>query len=559
MSPVVKGRLGDRLIGKGLLTEEQLSVALNEQKRFHRPLGEILISLGFSTEEDITRLLAEDMGLEYLGLADVEPDPLVLAALDPAFVRETMAFPYRLEQGTLHVVMADPDDPQKVSALRKRFPYPFAMAMTTEAELLRLTRAHLQTVVNRLEDVLASHKDVGPEGADDFPVEEVVHALLLDGIHRGATDIHVEPEDRVTRIRYRCDGILQGAENLPRWATAAVLSRIKILSQLDIAERRRPQDGRLRFEVDEDRSVDMRVSVMPSQYGENIVLRILDTQGGVLNLAQLGVPERLQRVLKTVSKRPHGLFLVTGPTGSGKTTTLYAMLAGMDAMHRKIATIEDPIEYRLPLLRQSQVDPSIDFTFASGLRSLLRQDPDVVLVGEIRDRETADMAVKASMTGHLVLSTLHTNSALGAVPRLVDIGIEPYLVEDALIGTMAQRLVRKVCPACREERPADGREQAWLGGEDDRVAHGRGCPRCDNSGYLGRTAVVELFLPDHAMADAMREGAGLERLEALARQGGYRGMAENGRELVRAGVTTMEEVLRVSRGHRLTGDEREGL
>ena len=559
MSVVVKGRLGDRLIEKGLLTDEHLDLALNEQKRFHRPLGEILISLGFTTQEDITRLLAEDLGLEFLLADAVEPDPLVLAALDPAFVRETLAFPYRLEEGTLQVMMVDPDNPQKVSAVRKRFPYPFAMAVTTESELLRLIRSHLQTVESQLEDLLVNYKDVGEEAAADFPVEQVVNALLLDGIHRNATDIHVEPEDHVTRVRYRCDGILQGSENLPKWATAAVISRIKILSHLDISERRRPQDGRLRFEVGEDHEVDLRVSLMPTQYGENVVLRILDTQGGVLRLGQLGMQTRVQEVLKTIAERPHGLFLVTGPTGSGKTTTLYAMLSVMDAMHRKVATVEDPIEYRLPLLRQSQVDPSIEFTFSQGLRALLRQDPDVVLIGEIRDRETADMAIKASMTGHLVLSTLHTNTAIGAIPRLIDIGIEPYLVEDALIGALAQRLVRKVCSSCREEHEATDAQLQWLGVESATLRRGTGCDRCEGSGYQGRTAIVEVFLPDARIAEALRAGESFEEIERLAIAGGFRTMAETGRELVLAGTTTQEEILRVSRGHRLSELEREGV
>lgn len=559
MSPVVQGRLGDRLIENGLLTPERLELALNEQKRFHRPLGEILISLGFTTQEDITRLVAQDLGIEFLTADDVEPDPMVLAALDPAFVRETLAFPYRLDEGTMQIVMVDPDNPQKVSAVRKRFPYPFAMGVTTESELLRLIRNHLQSAESGLGDLLGRFKDAGAEALDDFPVEQVVASILLDGVHRSATDIHIEPEDHVTRVRYRCDGILQGAENLPRWATSAVISRIKILSHLDIAERRRPQDGRLRFEVDEEHSVDMRVSMMPSQYGENVVLRILDTQGGVLRLGQLGMPPRLQSVLSTVAERPHGLFLVTGPTGSGKTTTLYAMLSVMDAMHRKIATIEDPIEYRLPLLRQSQVDNSIDFTFASGLRALLRQDPDVVLIGEIRDHETADMAIKASMTGHLVLSTLHTNSAIGAIPRLVDIGIEPYLVEDALIGAMAQRLVRKVCSSCREDVEASQEELDWLGVDSATLRRGRGCERCDDSGYQGRTALVEVFLPDNDMADAMRDGGSIEELHRLAREHGFKDMSENGRDLVLNGATTMDEIQRVSRGHRLSELEREGV
>jgi type IV pilus assembly protein PilB len=559
MSATLKGRVGDRLIEKGVLSPARLALALNEQQRHHRPLGEILISLGFVTQEDVARLVAEDLGLSYLRADEVDADPLVVAALDPGFVRDTQAFPYRLAEGTLSVVMVDPDNPARVSAVRKRFPYPFEMAVTTDAELQRLVRRHLAAGRSRLTELLSGYQDSGPEAAAGLPVEDVVAAMIRDAVLRGATDVHVEPEDHVTRVRYRCDGVLTSAESLPRWATSAVISRIKILSHLDIAERRRPQDGRMRFEVDEGRTIDVRVSLMPSQYGENAVLRLLDGQGGVLRLEQLGVPPRLQSVLAAVAQRPHGVFLVTGPTGSGKTTTLYAMLAAMDAMPRKIATIEDPIEYRLPLLRQTQVDPAIDFTFAAGLRALLRQDPDVILVGEIRDHETADIAIKASMTGHLVLSTLHTNSAIGAIPRLVDIGIEPYLVEDALIGSMGQRLIRRACGACRKEVPATPDELEWLGAQEASVMRGAGCPACDGTGYSGRTALVELFLPDADTAAAMRAGASVDELVRRARASGFLSMEDNGRELVLAGVTTVEEVRRVSRGHRLTEAEREGL
>ncbi len=557
-TPTTKGRLGDRLIAKGVLTEEQLQVALGEQRRFHRPLGEILVSVGFVTQEDITQLVAEDHGLEFHSAADVEPDPLILSAIDPDFVRESQSFPYRLDDGTLKVLMSDPDDPEMISVLRHRFPYPLDIAVTTEDELLKLIRFHLQTRTSRVAEILSGLQVANEAETGSFPVERVTEAILLDGIHRHATDIHVEPEELVTRVRYRIDGILQGGENLPSWVTPAIVSRIKILSHLDISERRRPQDGRLRMEVDE-RDVDMRVSLMPTNYGENVVLRILDNSSGVLRLNHIGLSPSDQHVLRQVANRPHGLFLVTGPTGSGKTTTLYAMLSQIDAMHRKVSTVEDPIEYRLPLLRQSQVDPAIGFTFNRGLRALLRQDPDVILVGEIRDEETADMAIKAAMTGHLVLSTLHTNSAIGAVPRLVDMGIEPYLIEDSLIGVMSQRLVRRICPSCVEEIAATPEELEWLEEEAALLKHGRGCERCDGTGYQGRIAVVEIFLPDNRVAEAMREGAGADRIEELAVEAGFRTMEEDGRRLVQSGITTREDILRVSRSLRLTKEEREGI
>ncbi len=553
---VPRGRLGDRLVERGLITGEKLEVALQEQRRAHRPLGRILASLGFVSQADIARCLAEDFGLEFLPASAVEPDPLVLSGLDPTFVRETLCFPYRLRDGVLLALMVEPDDPTKAAAVRKRFPYPLQAAVTTEADIALLIRKHLQVVTSQVAEILSSARAEG--GAEGVPIEALVQALLTDGIHRQATDIHLEPEERVTRVRFRVDGLLQTGENLPLAATPAIVSRIKILAHLDISERRRPQDGRMRFNL-EERELDLRVSVLPSNYGENVVLRVLEGSASLLRLEHLGVSRPHQTLLGRVSSRPHGLFLVTGPTGSGKTTTLYAMLAEIDAVHRKVATIEDPIEYRLPLLRQTQVDPAIGFGFGSGLRSLLRQDPDVILVGEIRDQETADMAIKASMTGHLVLSTLHTNSAVGSVPRLVDMGVEAYLVEDSLIGAMSQRLVRRVCASCAEDAPPSASEIAWLGAASIHLRRGSGCERCDGSGYQGRIAMVEIFLPDQEGADAMRRGASVAEIERLAAEGGFRTLEEDGKRLVREGITTMEEVFRVCRGHRLTREEREGL
>jgi type IV pilus assembly protein PilB len=555
---VVKGRLGDRLIEKGLLTAERLSVALHEQKRFHRPIGEILISLGFVRPADITILLAEDFGLEFLRAENVDPDPLILSAVDPAFVRETQAFPYRLEDGTLRAVAVDPGDAGKISALRARFPFPLELAITTEEDLEELVRRHLVVQKSEVAAIFSNLAAEGGARGAAFPVEEVVQAILLDGIRRHATDIHVEPDEHLTRVRYRVDGSLTSTESLPAEVTPAILSRIKILSHLDISERRRPQDGRLRVTLDEQ-VVDMRVSILPTQHGENVVLRILKgSSAGVLRLASLGIGPETIATLQHVARRPHGLFLVSGPTGSGKTTTLYAMLAEVDAVHRKIATVEDPIEYRLPLLRQTQVDPSIGFTFGVGLRSLLRQDPDVLLVGEIRDQETADMAIKASMTGHLVLSTLHTNSAIGAIPRLIDMGVEAYLVLDALIGVLSQRLIRRLCASCRTEVEPGPEERRWLGPEG-RAWRGKGCGACEGSGFRGRTALVELFFPEEKTLEALRSGAGVRAVEELARAGGQRSMADNGKRLVLAGATTLEEVLRVSRGILLTAEEREGV
>lgn len=553
-----KGRLGDRLIERGRLTQAQLEVALAEQKRAHRALGEILVNLSFCTQGDILELVAEDMGLPFLRERDVEIDPLIASTLDVAFVKDTLAFPYALVDDSLRVLMVAPDDPTCVSRVRARFPYPLDIAITSEGEIHRLIRQHLEEAASLVAKIFQDHQAGTPSSSDDLPIEALTEAILIDGVNRGATDIHVEPEERVTRIRYRIDGVLHPGENLPIEATNAVISRIKILSALDISERRRPQDGRLELSVN-DNQIDMRVSVMPCTFGENVVLRILDRSSGCISLEQLGLSSSKVAWLRRVVNRPHGIFLVTGPTGSGKTTTLYSMLSMIDATERNVATIEDPVEYRMPLLRQSQVDNSIGFNFHAGLRALLRQDPDVILIGEIRDQETADMAIKASMTGHLVLSTLHTNSALGVIPRLMDIGIEPYMIEDSLIGSLGQRLVRVNCESCSKLEPPTPEELAWLGEPVEHVRRGAGCERCGETGLVGRTALSELFMPDDSMADALRTGAGLGVLEKLAIGQGFETLDDDGKRLVREGVTTMQEIRRVNASHRLSLVERGNL
>lgn len=544
-------RIGDALLTRGVLTQSELDVGLGEQRRVHRPLGEILVSLGFVTPLQMAEVMAESLGLKVRRAVDLDPDPMLTAALDPAFVRATGAFPVRVKDQVLQVVMTEPGDPEKVSAVRERFPFQLEVAMTTEDDLAALMRNFLAAQESQVMRVLGEASSKGKEGIENLPVEELAAALVIDGVRRTATDIHVEPEEKVTRLRYRIDGMLQSAENLPREVTDAVISRIKILSRLDIAERRRPQDGRMRVHVD-GREVDLRVSIMPVTHGENLVLRVLDRSAGSVPLVALGFEANVQRRLGQVAARSHGLFLVTGPTGSGKTTTLYSVLGQVDAIHRNVATVEDPVEYRMPLIRQSQVEPAAGYTFGDGLRSLLRQDPDVILVGEIRDKETADMAIKASMTGHLVFSTLHTNSAVGAITRLVDLGIPAYLVEDALVGVLAQRLVRRICRFCAQPHTLNAQEREWLGEDQGTPMRGVGCEHCGDDGFAGRTVISELFLPDDEMAEAIRTGADSNTLRRMSRAAGQEDMSDDGRIKVRAGVTTVEEVQRVCSSHRLS-------
>ena len=549
-------RIGDELLRRGLLSEAQLQVALAEQRRVHRPLGEILVSLGFVQAIETARLLSEQLGLPLVRPDEIEPEAMVLAALDPKLVREARAFPIAIEGGLLRVAMVDPTDPKAVGAVRAAFPYSLSIVMVTASDLDVLLRRYASGVAtNEVAEILAH----GTPATDDRRVQELSEAVVRDGIRRGATDIHIQPEEALTRVRYRIDGVLRTAESLPREVSDAVVSRLKINARLDIAERRRPQDGRLRTVVD-GREVDLRMSVMPNVAGENIVLRVLDRSGGVPPLEQLGVDPDVAHELGVLAERPHGLFLVTGPTGSGKTTTLYALLSRVDSISRNVATIEDPVEFSMPLVRQSQVDTAVGYGFHEGLRALLRQDPDVILVGEIRDEVTADMAIKAAMTGHMVLATLHTTDALGAIPRLVDLGVPSYLLQDTLLAAMSQRLVRRLCERCAVRMDQDHedyrRTAAWLTAElGDGVDFSdlrapTGCASCDQSGFAGRLAAAEIFLPNDVTRPLLRAGelgGGTESLEAAARAEGFRDLGYDAALKVRAGVTTLEEVLRIHR------------
>jgi len=548
-------RLGDRLLERGMLELTSLDVALAEQRRAHRPLGEILVSLGFVRERDIAELMGEDLGLPFLSASDITPDTELLESLTESFVREASAFPYALESGVLRLAMTHPDDPIQISRVRERFPYPLEIAITTERDLSELVSTHLRSDAQEVAKIFEEIRAEAELDEEAAPIERLTTAILHDAIRRGATDIHIEPEEQVTRVRFRIDGILHGVEGLPVELTPAVISRIKVLSRLDISERRRPQDGRFQMPADQ-KTVDFRVSILPCPFGENAVLRVLDSGLSMLRLAELGISDEHQALLRSVTERSHGIFLVTGPTGSGKTTTLYSLLQEIDGLSRKIATIEDPIEYRLPLVRQSQVDPGIGYDFQNGLRALLRQDPDVILIGEIRDAETAEMAIRAAMTGHLVFATMHTNSSIGAVPRLMELGIDRFLIEDTLIGTMGQRLVRTLCKSCKSSRAPRDDERAWLGDGVSEVWEANGCERCAESGYSGRTAIAELFLPPTELESIVEAALVPKQVVVDGQRVGYYSSKDEGQRAVRRGRTTFAEVMRVNRSIRLEGESR---
>ncbi len=389
------------------------------------------------------------------------------------------------------------------------------------------------------------------ESEDDAPIVRLINALLSQAVREGASDIHVEPFETRSVVRFRIDGVLRDVIEPPQVAHGVIVSRIKIMARLDIAEKRQPQDGRITLRL-AGRPVDVRVSTLPTAHGERVVMRLLDKQAGRLTLTAIGMSDQTLGILDQLIHQPHGIILVTGPTGSGKTTTLYAALSRLDTAHHNIMTVEDPIEYDLDGIGQTQVNSKIDMTFARALRAILRQDPDIIMIGEIRDLETAQIAVQASLTGHLVLATLHTNDAVGAVTRLVDMGVEPFLVASSILAVLAQRLVRKLCPACRRAHVPDSAEARLLrsNGTDagaERIYVPAGCEACAQSGFQGRTGVFELLEIDDTMRTLIHDGTSEERLREYARSVGMRGIREDGLRWVRAGMTSLEEVLRVSR------------
>ena len=546
-----KLRLGDLLVQANLITESQLKLAVREQKRVREPLGRILIELGFITERQLTETLAGQMGIPFIALKNVEIDPALIRLVPADFARQHLFMPIRREEdGTITVAMANPGDVISVDAVQEFLGTHVNILSAVESEISQAISSLLEWEPD--DDLLGSGPDRISLGDEAAPQEgdgrslEAVDRIIDHALRNQATDIHIEPEKKLLRIRYRIDGILHPGENLPVSLTSAVLTRVKILGRLDITERRIPQDGRITLDYGK-RCVDFRVSTMPTAHGENIVIRILDRSSVSLNLADLGIGPRMRDDLVAIAKRPYGMLLVSGPTGSGKTTTLYALLLSQDSMTRKTVTIEDPIEYELPLIRQSQVDPGIRYGFAEGLRTILRQDPDVILLGEIRDRETADVAMRASMTGHVVLSSIHTNTALGVVPRLLDIGIDPFLITSSLSGVLAQRLVRKVCPECREAYEPPPEEIRWLGGEDEApiIYRAKGCRQCRFTGYTRRTALFELVRMDEDFASLVTRRSGDKELAAAAREKGVEFMVDDGKRKVRKGITTIQEVLRV--------------
>jgi len=598
-------RLGQILIDRGIITEKQLDEALGEQKASNRFIGEILVSRGASSEEEITKSLSEQLGMAFVDLYSMPVEPKAKEAVPEELCSKYTAVPLYMVKDTLTLAMANPldvqaiDDVQSASGFRIKpvFACPTAIRSTIEhvyreqpgggtdlsAEATAMFDRTNLAKAEAIPDISTLK-----QAASLAPVVNMVNSIITRAVEMGASDIHLEPERHNFNCRYRIDGILYPGSRVPLEDQAAVVSRIKIMANMDIAEKRLPQDGRVQMFA-AGRDVDLRISTFPTIFGENLVIRILDRSGGILKLEQLGFSEASviarspegglpviarsadgatkqsqKDMLTTFSgliHRPHGIILVTGPTGSGKTTTLYAALSEINSLEKNIITLEDPVEYEIAHVRQSQVNVKAGLTFASGLRSIVRQDPDSIMIGEIRDKETADIAIHAALTGHLVFSTLHTNDAPSAAARLIDMGVEPFLVASSIIGILAQRLVRTLCPHCKEEyKPSAELLSSLRAGQDKSVIASPkgakqslfykevGCKKCKSRGYIGRAGIYELLTPNDRIKDLISQKAQATALRDEAVKSGMKTLRDAGLEKVMAGLTSVSELLRVTEG-----------
>ena len=556
-------RIGELLVEQKQITPEQLKTTLERQKQSGGMLGHLLIELGFIEEASMLKVLSEQLLLPVIDLRQYLFAPEVVRLLPEAHARRHRAIVLRSDDDGLVVGMVDPTDIIAYDYLARALKRPIKQAIVRESEVLQA----IDTVYRRTEEIVTLAEELGQEmaegqfdiaqltegsgTADDAPVVRLLQSMFEDATQVHASDIHIEPEENLLRVRQRIDGFLHEQIIEETRIASALVTRLKLMSGLDISEKRMPQDGRFQIKIKNNR-IDIRLSTMPVAHGESIVMRLLDQSAGLLNLEQLGIPTDTRIRLERLVRRPNGMVLVTGPTGSGKTTTLYAAINQINVPEHKIITVEDPIEYRLPRINQVQVNNRIELTFARVLRSALRQDPDVILVGEMRDPETAEIGVRAAMTGHLVLSTLHTNDSITSVNRLVDMGVPGYMVATALNAVVAQRLVRRVCENCAEPYTPQPGEMAWIkamAGPHLRASnfrHGTGCQYCNTTGFRGRVGLYELLELDAALADHLRRSDYTAFEKAAAAQPGFRPLAQSGLDAALLGTTTIGEVIRIA-------------
>jgi type IV pilus assembly protein PilB len=552
--------LGQRLLDAGLIDEQQLDLALREQKRQGRKLGEVLIDLGFVAPGVITDALASEAKTQVVDVLGVNLEPELMALVDYDTARRHRVVPLEKEGNTLTIALADAFDVVAIDQIEKATGLLVRVVTAAESDILEalaLYFAQGRSINETIDRIMRDGVDTDDEEdelVDGSPMIRLVDQIIALGIKQKATDIHIEPDDKILRIRLRVDGVLHQEVLVPKPIQPALIARLKLMAGLDITEKRSPQDGRIRF-VNGQSEVDLRASTLPTNHGESVVLRILNAAGVTLSLEHLGFSANDRERFSAIMQRPYGMVLVTGPTGSGKTTTLYTALSQVDAQARSVFTLEDPIEYAMGGIRQTQIRPEVGMDFASGLRALLRQDPDVILVGEIRDMETAQLATRAALTGHLVLSTLHTNTAAGVIPRLIDMGVERYLLPAALSAVIGQRLVRRICEQCKGLIPDTEAELAKFdlghlldaGAGTAQLWKGAGCDACRNTGYKGRQAIYEVMIIDETFHAAIIDEAPTTELEQIARAGGMKTMLEDGVGKALDGLTTVEEVLRIVR------------
>ena len=551
----LRKRLGKILVDAGVVTEEQVQEALESQNG--RSLVTTLVELGYASEEDIAKAIAKATGLPFVKLSDYEINPTAATLIPEEMARRYSMIPIDIKEGELIVAMADPSNIFAVDDLKIITGYEIKPVVATESEIINAINQYAQIdkeveeMMESIEEEDVSAVEVKEEAEEeDAPIVKLVNYILTEAVRSRAADVHIEPQEDDLRIRYRIDGVLHEIMRSPKRIQLGMITRLKIMANMDIAERRLPQDGRFSLIVD-GRPIDFRVASLPTIHGEKIVLRLLEKESIMMSLEQLGFSEETLKRFKHSLSKPYGAIFVTGPTGSGKTTTLYAALNVLNSIEKNIITVEDPVEYRLAGINQVQVNPKAGLTFAAALRSILRNDPDIVMIGEIRDQETALIAIESALTGHLVLSTLHTNDAPSAITRLTEMGLETFLISSAVDCIVCQRLARVLCPKCKESYTPSIEALQRIGfpleeGEDIPVLYrAKGCDYCSNTGYRGRTGVFEVMLMSETIERLTVERASTDEIKKVAREEGMRTLREEGLLKVKAGITSIEEIMRV--------------
>ena len=544
------------LLNQGLISQDNLNKALDEMRKLKRPLEKIIVEMKILPRKNLYEAIAKHFGLNYANLENVQAGEQMLKVMPEALAIQTRSVPIKIENGVLHLAMVEPSDLFAIDRIQMQTGMHIEAYLSSHEDIEE-ARSRVYAKRSISEDLMTTgFNQVSPDAkasiGEGASIIKLVDLIIAQAVHDRASDIHIEPEQELVRIRFRIDGILYEVPSPPKEWEAAIISRIKVLAGMDIAENRMPQDGHFQSKIDE-KIIDFRISTMPTIYGENVVMRLLDTVSITIGLEKLGfsTADQLLRYESLISK-PYGIILSTGPTGSGKTTTLYSALMRINTIDRNIITIEDPVEYRLGLIRQIQVNPKAGITFANGLKAMLRQDPDVIMVGEIRDLETAIIAIQAALTGHLVFSTLHTNDAPSAVTRLINMGVEPFLIAASLIGVMAQRLIRVVCPHCKESyEPSKALIHKW-GIKDKlnaRLYRGKGCDYCKGTGFRGRSGIFELMSVDDEIREMIIGEASTVSLRKKCQVKGMKLLSEDGLNKALSGVTTIEEIARVCEIH----------